>query len=426
MNDERHLFLGSAGRRALLLLGVLFALLAVLVPDARAANHQEITAIDRAKGLVTAKVTATGRVFQFQVKDAALLKSLKVGQKISADLKAMTVTLPGAKPGAKAVQLKIMKADPVAAPAGPPTGATSSAATSGSGSGASKKKKTSGGGLDSLDPNSVKVTPAPEPSTATAIRGKPAHEAQPGRAGATASPPPNPAAQVAGAATTALPHPLKDLRVSPYSPAGMPGGSTVSGTVELHQAPGPGGVTVALESSDPEVAEVPSQVTVTGGATSAETGPMYIARFDITTRAVRENKSVTIRARVGVQTLEAILRFRAPRLTGAHLELPYHGKGYNECGDEKATVTFSLDGPAPSGGVEVRVRIYLYQPGGEGETKTIPSGNRSGSVRVATPWCNPQAHPNGCDVKVMVNILDPIAPGPSGFSAQTGGSCRST
>src|SRR3990172_10725758 len=141
MNDERHIFLGSAGRRALLLLGVLFALLAVLVPDARAANHQEITAIDRAKGLVTAKVTATGRAFQFLVKDAALLKSLKVGQKISADLKAMTVTLPGAKPGAKTVQLKIMKADPVAAPAGPPTSATSSAATSGSGSGASKKKK---------------------------------------------------------------------------------------------------------------------------------------------------------------------------------------------------------------------------------------------------------------------------------------------
>jgi hypothetical protein len=140
------------------------------VPTASAAP--ECCAVTNAakNGLVTAKETATGRAFQFQVKDAVLLRSLKVGQKISADLKAMTVTLPAVQRGAKPVQVKILKADPVGTQARPLSGATASAATSGSGS--SKKKKTSGG-LDSLDPNSVKVTPSPEGTTATAIRGRP-------------------------------------------------------------------------------------------------------------------------------------------------------------------------------------------------------------------------------------------------------------
>jgi len=76
----------------------------------------KITAIDAKDGMVTAKETATGRAFRFQVKDAARLKSLKVGQEISADLKAMAVTLPAAKPGAKPVQVRILKAEPVGKP----------------------------------------------------------------------------------------------------------------------------------------------------------------------------------------------------------------------------------------------------------------------------------------------------------------------
>jgi hypothetical protein len=75
-----------------------------------------VTAIDAKTGVVTAKEAATGRAFQFQVKDAAMLKSLKVGQEIPADLKAMTVTLPAAKPGAKPVQVRIHKAEPVSKP----------------------------------------------------------------------------------------------------------------------------------------------------------------------------------------------------------------------------------------------------------------------------------------------------------------------
>jgi Cu/Ag efflux protein CusF len=90
----------------------------VLAPAALGAEpvSAKITAIDAKAGFVTAKETATGRAFQFQVKDAALLKSLKVGHEISADLTAMTVTLPAAKPGVKPVDLPILKAEPVGKP----------------------------------------------------------------------------------------------------------------------------------------------------------------------------------------------------------------------------------------------------------------------------------------------------------------------
>lgn len=108
----------------LLLLGVA---LAVVVPAAEPVGAK-ITAINAKTGVVIAK-TATGRTFQFKVGDAALLKSLKVGLKISGDLQAMTVTLPAARPGAQAVQVRILKAEPVGRPA-EPLGQTGQAAQS--------------------------------------------------------------------------------------------------------------------------------------------------------------------------------------------------------------------------------------------------------------------------------------------------------
>lgn len=108
---------GSLIPASVILLLVL-AVLAAVAPTAEPVGAK-ITAIDAKSGVVTAQETATGRAFQFQVKDAALLKALKVGQKISADLKAMTVTLPAARPGAKAVQVRILKAEPVGRPAEP-------------------------------------------------------------------------------------------------------------------------------------------------------------------------------------------------------------------------------------------------------------------------------------------------------------------
>ena len=153
---------------------ILLLVLAAGVPAADPVNKARITAIDAKTGVVAANETATGRAFQFQVRDAALLKSLKVGRMVSADFKAMTVTLPAARPGVKLVQVRILKAEPVGRPAEPPgmqssspAGAAALAATSGSG-----KKVVTGGGLGSLNPNAVKPT-ASEGDTAMAVRGRP-------------------------------------------------------------------------------------------------------------------------------------------------------------------------------------------------------------------------------------------------------------
>ncbi|HXM96143.1 MAG TPA: GH25 family lysozyme [Candidatus Dormibacteraeota bacterium] len=54
-----------------------------------------ITAIDTSTGVVTAKENATGKIFQFKVTDAALLRSLKVGQGVYANFSMKQVSLDG-------------------------------------------------------------------------------------------------------------------------------------------------------------------------------------------------------------------------------------------------------------------------------------------------------------------------------------------
>ena len=57
-----------------------------------------ITAIDAATGIATAKEIATGRVFRFEIKDKAMLSSLKVGQKVFADFGSSKVRIHGSEP----------------------------------------------------------------------------------------------------------------------------------------------------------------------------------------------------------------------------------------------------------------------------------------------------------------------------------------
>lgn len=67
-----------------------------------AADPQEpccsITAIDQASGIVTARVAGTGRVFRFEVKQARLLQTLKVGQQVFADFTNNRVRIHGIEP----------------------------------------------------------------------------------------------------------------------------------------------------------------------------------------------------------------------------------------------------------------------------------------------------------------------------------------
>jgi len=57
-----------------------------------------ITGIDGETGIVTAKETATGRVFRFKAASSAMLQQLHMGQRISADFGAGTVSVNSAAP----------------------------------------------------------------------------------------------------------------------------------------------------------------------------------------------------------------------------------------------------------------------------------------------------------------------------------------
>jgi len=225
-------------------------------------------------------------------------------------------------------------------------------------------------------------------------------------------------AAAAGSEAQAVAHPMKSLRFDPS----VAGGNKVQGHVELFQPPGPGGLQVALESSDPQLASVPSHITVTGGVTSAETGPMYMGSFPINTRPVHETKKVTIKARVGVQTLLADLRITPPRLKSAAL----HGPGTCD-GSKKGKVTYTLTGPAPSG-LKVRASGNMHWSMGGGQAygsgsfsggETVPTGKTGGSFRVSVSRCGaPQA--GRCNLTGSARLEGPE--GGSG-AAPIGGSC---
>ena len=178
-------------------LGIIFALVNLFATDVDAAAPCcGITAIDARNGLVTAKVNQTGQIFQFQVGNPVLLRSLKVGQEVYANLSIKQVSLDG-----KSFCCAIVKLNPVLggrmsnSPA-PQTNVSGSVQSSqqqaettsvtGTSSVASPVKKatpTRGSGtLPAVDMS--KVT-ASEGSTAMATRGKPAPPAErvPGRLG---------------------------------------------------------------------------------------------------------------------------------------------------------------------------------------------------------------------------------------------------
>lgn len=181
-----------------------------------------------------------------------------------------------------------------------------------------------------------------------------------------------------------VPRPLKSLQINPTAVAG---GATPrpQGTVELVQAPGPGGVTVKLESSNPELVNVPQSVTITHGAMSSETGAVSKATFYITSQPVNENTFVTIKARVGAQSLEARIQIVPPRLKTANLGHP------RTCDGGKATLHYTLTGPAPSGATvrvtNIRVRSPTGNATGPDESESVPTGNPVGSLRVTLPQC---------------------------------------
>ena len=223
---------------------------------------------------------------------------------------------------------------------------------------------------------------------------------------ATKQPVPGTAPAVPGSAITqAVPLPLKSLRFDPA----VVGGNRVQGVVELVQPPGPNGVRVTLESSNPQLAGVPPHVTVTSGVTSAETGPMSMVSFPIDTRPVQEDTMVTIKARVGVQTLQANLRIKRPSMKSASFDPPGICGGGN-----KGTVRYTLTGPAPSG---LKVSAYVDGEIYGSTSETVPTGNSAGSMRIELSRCQKHNPGQRCSIHGYARVVD------VGSTVSFGGSC---
>jgi len=82
--------------RWLITIAALAFLLIVAAPAANAADPCcEVTAMNPQTGVVTAKVNATGQLFQFRTNNPAHLRNLKIGQQIYANLTSRQVSLDG-------------------------------------------------------------------------------------------------------------------------------------------------------------------------------------------------------------------------------------------------------------------------------------------------------------------------------------------
>jgi len=84
---------------------LLIAVAATTLPAYAATPCCTITSVNASTGVVTADETATGRAFQFGVKNAALLKTLHAGSPVYANFTSRQVSVDGANPCCSIVSL---------------------------------------------------------------------------------------------------------------------------------------------------------------------------------------------------------------------------------------------------------------------------------------------------------------------------------
>lgn len=138
-----------------------------------------------------------------------------------------------------------------------------------------------------------------------------------------------------------------------FSPNPVGGGGSTTGTVALDRAVIGAPVVVTLQSSDQNIAPVPSSVTINEGQSSAS--------FTVPTLEVQAVTSVTVIASSGGVTVSTILILTIPNLDGLALN------PIAVLGGQAATGTVTLTGPAPSFGIVVS--LTSTSPG----TAPVPS-----------------------------------------------------
>lgn len=165
------------------------------------------------------------------------------------------------------------------------------------------------------------------------------------------------------------------------SPSTVNGGFNSTGTLTTSGAVPANGVNVALTSSSPGAAQVPSSVLVKHGST--------VNTFVATTAVTKTDTTVTITATYNGKTTHGTLLVLAGR-TGTLTIKPTE-----VIGGTNATLTASISTAAPAGGLLVTITDSPYIAGitvngqaltnGGSVTVTIPAGKTTASFTVTTP-----------------------------------------
>jgi thermitase len=143
------------------------------------------------------------------------------------------------------------------------------------------------------------------------------------------------------------------------NPRTVTGGATSTGKVLL-SAPAPADGAVVLLSSADAAASVPTSVTVAAGATTAT--------FAVTTTAVTASRSVTLTASYNDVSRTASIQILPPAVASVTLK-PARVKG-----GTPSTGTVALNGPAPAGGIVVKLSsARVTPPSTSSLPATVPS-----------------------------------------------------
>lgn len=162
-----------------------------------------------------------------------------------------------------------------------------------------------------------------------------------------------------------VPVSVKKIRVDPNS---ITGGWEATGTVELNGPAPPGGLLVSLQSQYPSIAQVPPNVQVSEG--------QDFVNFPVTTSAVGATTSVKITATKNNDKVTTKLEVTSAEISKLEL-VPSH---VTSGSTSKGVVT--LTGPAPKGGVEVKLKSGNTKLAKVPSTLIVPEGHTSASFDI--------------------------------------------
>lgn len=160
------------------------------------------------------------------------------------------------------------------------------------------------------------------------------------------------------------------LSAAKLSPTSVYGSVTSTLTVTLTGVAPAGGATITLTSSNSSIASLPSQVTVSGGATSAV--------VTVQTLPVSSNTVVTISAVYLGVTKSANLTVKAPILASITVSPA------SVTGGSPSTATVTLNDPAPAGGVLITLTSSKTTVATVPPNATVAAGATTATATVTT------------------------------------------